>query len=103
MIKLTNGNQTITVTAGAFENTYKKLGFKPVSKKVEKTSNDSEDEKVELTAEELFVQEILEKPLSQWNKNEVKKFAEIKDVDLSGTKSADEAKDRINQYLEENL
>lgn len=40
-----------------------------------------------------------EKPLSQWTKNEVKRFASIKGIDLKGTKNASEAKERIKPCL----
>ena len=49
-----------------------------------------------------LIDEIIEKPISQWNKEEIKKFAALKDIDISGTKNATEAKELIKQFLEEN-
>ena len=46
------------------------------------------------------MEEILEKPISQWNKDEVKRFAGIKEIDITGTKNANEAKEIIKSFLE---
>jgi hypothetical protein len=46
-------------------------------------------------------EELLEKPISQWNKMEVKDFAAAKGIDIHGTKNANEAKEIIKKYLEE--
>jgi hypothetical protein len=37
--------------------------------------------------------------VSQWNKEEVKRFAALKEIDISGTKNANEAKEIIKQFL----
>ena len=54
-----------------------------------------------MTEDEQFVQELEKKPLSQWNKDEVKKYATICSVDISGTKNAKEAKERIKAFIDE--
>ena len=54
----------------------------------------------EKTEDEIFVEEILEKPISQWNKDEVKRFAAIKEIDISGTKNANEAKEIIKSFID---
>ena len=43
--------------------------------------------------------EVQEKPISQWNKEEVKRFAALKNIDISGTKNAGEAKNIIKEFL----
>jgi hypothetical protein len=53
----------------------------------------------EKTEDEIFVEEIEKKPIASWNKDEVKKYAALKDIDLKGTKSADEAKERIKDFM----
>ena len=51
--------------------------------------------------DEKFLEDIVEKPVSQWSKNEVKRFATLKGVDLSGTKNVGEAKELIKMFLED--
>ena len=50
--------------------------------------------------DDIFVEEILEKPISQWNKEEVKRFAAIKEIDISGTKNANEAKEIMKSFID---
>jgi hypothetical protein len=54
----------------------------------------------EKTEDEIFVEEILEKPISQWNKEEIKRFAAINEIDISGTKNANEAKEIIKFFID---
>lgn len=58
--------------------------------------SDSSEEKDE---DDIFVNSIQKKPLSSWNKEEVKRYATIFDIDLTGTKSANEAKERIKAFM----
>ena len=46
-----------------------------------------------------FADAIRKKPLASWNKDEVRRFASIFDIDLTGTKSANEAKERIKAFM----
>ena len=41
----------------------------------------------------------MEKPIAQWNKAEVKGFAAAKGISLAGTKTIDEAKERIKESI----
>ena len=43
MIKIQNGNQVITVTNGAYEETFKDLGFRPVESKPKFEKSDAID------------------------------------------------------------
>lgn len=103
MVKITNGIDVIEVTEGAFETIYSKLGFRLKDAKKVKEENKGPDvtENDSPSDEEVFVAELLEKPISNWNKNEVKKFAEVKGIDISGTKNANEAKEIIKSVLEQ--
>ena len=99
MVKITNGVNVFEVTKGAFDGIYSRQGYKLVDEKakdktpeVHKAPKKSEDD--------IFVEEILEKPISQWNKNEVKRFAAIKEIDISGTKNANEAKEIIKSFID---
>lgn len=100
MVKITNGIVTFEVTRGAYDGIYSHQGFKPVEEVAEKKV--AADEGVDnRTDDEKFADELVEKPISQWNKEEVKRFAAIRDIDISGTKNANEAKEIIKQFLAE--
>ena len=99
MVKITNGVNVFEVTRGAFDGIYSRQGYKLVNEKVE-TKDTKVNETPEKTEDEIFVEEILEKPISQWNKEEVKRFAAIKEIDISGTKNANEAKEIIKSFID---
>ena len=99
MIKITNGKNVFEVTRGAFDGIYSRQGYTILNEQIPGQQEIKEPEK---TDDEKFIDEIIEKPLSQWNKDEVKRFAALKDIDISGTKNAGEAKELIKTFLEEN-
>ena len=114
MIKITNGSDIYEVTRGAFETVYKPMGFyefkgKPakhvedvVEDVIEGVADESEHEADEEHSEDdAWCDELEKKPIGQWNKAEVKQYASIKGVDITGTKSINEAKDRIKAAREE--
>jgi len=99
MVKITNGVNVFEVTRGAFDGIYSRQGYVLVNEN--KVVNDVEDIKVpEKTEDEKFLDNIIEKPISQWNKDEVKRFAALKEIDITGTKNAGEAKEIIKSFLE---
>lgn len=99
MVKITNGVNVFEVTRGAFDGIYSRQGYTIVSKK--KAEQDVKQFKApERTEDEIFVEEILEKPISQWSKDEVKRFAALKEIDITGTKNVNEAKEIIVNFLE---
>ena len=119
MVKISNGEVTQIVSRGAFDTQYKRLGFqivednqvsdvkKEVKKAVEEKKPESQvpdDDDFDADAaddtEDDF-EELLEKPISQWNKTEVKDFAAAKGIDIHGTKNANEAKEIIKKYLDD--
>ena len=98
MVRITNGVKEISVPEGAVK-VYKNMGFRivgeksvsqPKVKKVEEKKNDS-----------ISLEVILEKPISQWNQEEVKEFAAAKGYDVSNAKSLKEARNIIKKALEE--
>lgn len=99
MVKITNGKNIFEVTRGAFDGIYSRQGYTILDEQVPGQQEIKEPEKTE---DEAFVDEVIEKPISQWNKDEVKKFAALKSIDISGTKNAGEAKELIKKFLEEN-
>ena len=98
MVKITNGINVIEVTNGAFETVYKGLGYHKVAEQQAVVPTPVKD-KNEDVGEVDHIAELEEKPISQWNKTEVKEYAEAKDIDLSGTKNVNEAKDRIKATM----
>ena len=102
MVKITNGVVTFEVTRGAYDGIYSHQGFKPVEE-VEEVAEEkvATGEDVDnRTDDEKFADELAEKPISQWNKEEVKRFAAIKEIDISGTKNANEAKEIIKSFID---
>lgn len=99
MVKITNGVNVFEVTRGAFDGIYSRQGYKLVDEKAEANAPEA-PAAPEKSEDDIFVEEILEKPISQWNKEEVKRFAAIKEIDISGTKNANEAKEIIKSFID---
>ena len=98
MVKITNGVNIFEVTRGAFDGIYSRQGYTIIDKERAVIKN----KVTEKTEDEKFLDEIVEKPISQWNKEEVKHFAVLKKIDITGTKNAGEAKELIKSFLEKN-
>ena len=119
MVKISNGEVTQIVSRGAFDTQYKRLGFQiveddkiaEVKQEVKKAAEEKKPESQvpdddDFDADAAYdteddVEELLEKPISQWNKTEVKDFAAAKGIDIHGTKNANEAKEIIKKYLDD--
>lgn len=102
MVRITNGVNEFEVTKGAYTSIYSYQGYTLVDDKHPAEDTSGTNEENGKTADDLFCEELMEKPLSQWNKDEVKRFAAIMDIDISGTKNAGEAKELIKAYLDAN-
>lgn len=96
MVKITNGVNIFEVTRGAFDGIYSRQGYTILNDQVPGQQAIQEPEKTE---DEKFIDEIIEKPISQWNKEEVKRFAALKGIDITGTKNANEAKEIIKSFI----
>lgn len=99
MVKITNGVNVFEVTRGAFDGIYSRQGYRLVDEKAKAKAPEA-PAAPEKSEDDIFVEEILEKPISQWNKEEVKRFAAIKEIDISGTKNANEAKEIIKSFID---
>lgn len=97
MVKITNGINTFEVTNGAFEGIYKHQGFSLVNAKTKKTAK---PENVEKTIEQQ-IEEILETPLSNWGKNQLKLFTEHYKIDTSDCEKASDVRAKIKAFLDE--
>lgn len=101
MVTIKNGNNIHVVTEGAYKEIFSKLGYEIISGKEEvsiETPIDVDDNA--MSEEDMeFILGVEEKPISQWSKTEVKKYAELKRIDIIGTKNVNEAKAIIKEYL----
>ena len=97
MVKITNGANVFEVTRGAFDGIYSRQGYRLVNEG--KAQKDEAPKAPEMSDDDKFLADIEEKPISQRNKEEVKRYAELKGIDISGTKNANEAKERIKQAM----
>lgn len=121
-VKITNGNAEFEVTKAAFKNAFEQQGFRivddtapvihnrfedkfDVNLDMEAEFNKVEDSKpemiaeVELSEDDLFVQGILEKPISEWTKGELKRVAKIKGIDLSNADSTSKARQIVSKAM----
>ena len=96
MVKITNGVNVFEVTKGAFDGIYSRQGYVRVD---DGTPTQEAHAGKDKTGDELFIEAVSEKPISQWSKDEVKRFASIKGVDIAGTKNVNEAKEIIKGFL----
>lgn len=122
MVLITNGRTTLNVSMGAYSSVYKHKGFKiigknetkanvaPVVKKEEAPVVEEVKEEEVIAEEEPIVEsevdwteELMEKPISQWSKDEVAKFAEAKGIDTSSAHKVGEAKDIVKKWIEKNM
>lgn len=102
MVKITNYVNTFEVTQGAYDDIFKKQGFELVEEDKEETIKEEATGKDYISEEEKYIEELMEKPISQWNKEEVKTYASLKNVDISNTKNIGEARNIIKQSIDKN-
>lgn len=99
MVKITNGINVFEVTDGAYESIYRHQGYQLIGGSAE--HGFMPDEADRKSADDMFIEELQEKPISQWNKDEVKRYADAKGINLKGTKSVNEAKEVIKKAMEQ--
>lgn len=114
MVKITNGISIFTVSKGAYDGIFSHQGFKLVdnintNEEVENVSdvnsessnNISNEEEIEVNEDTRpdWLKELMEKPIANWNKEEIKKYASEFDIDISNTKNANEARNIIKESL----
>lgn len=102
MVKIQNGSNLLLVTMGAFQNTYKKLGFTIVDEKKKYEEPVIKEVVAAPEAVEESLDYLLERPISSWSKEELRDFADVKKIDISGAQKVAEVKDIIKAWLEEN-
>lgn len=122
MVDITNGRASLTVTKGAFEGIYKHQGYTLVhdyagSTRIEQAKEEipstdnyiTEDESsasdnLEQTAESdeksIEMTELLETPIGQWSKDQLKEFAEANNISLDGATSVKEVRGIIKDFID---
>lgn len=116
MVTITNGKATRYVSSGAYNTIYKAKGYYIVGKEVKNIEKEhvkavaqeeyNEDDEVNEVVEsndnneELdWVTELLEKPTSQWTKEEIASFVKEKNIDTSSAHKLSEVRDIVKDWI----
>ena len=105
MVKITNGINVFEVPSGAAK-AYEASGYHIVSghdnvDKVIIEDEVAEDVEDATNDDDRFVEEIMEKPVSQWNGEEIRRYASIKGIDLTGVRTTKQARSAVIAYNNE--
>lgn len=105
MVVITNGINEFEVSRGAYESIFQKQGYSIIADAEAEAIEDNNDAEATEHAEHVDkdAEALVEKPISQWTKNEVKNFIAKKGIDVSGITSFNEVKDRVRKYIEEEM
>lgn len=98
-IKSKDEKEIFQVTQGAYNTVFEGQGYSIVPKLKKAGQHKSADKAP--SEDERFVAELMEKPISQWTKDEVKRFVDIKGIDTTGAKSVNEVKDLIKSMFQQ--
>lgn len=123
MVKITNGSKIFEVSRGAYDSVYKGLGFhvvgtepaedKPPKEKTQVppeaegdeedgvSGENEEDGETEPGEEAVDLDALLEKPLSQWEPDELKEFVRAKGIDTAGAKKVSQVRGIVKKYLDD--
>lgn len=121
MVKITNGSKIFEVSRGAYDSVYKGLGFhvvgtepaedKPLKERTQVPPETEGDEEEDAPGENgggsetesgegLDLDALLEKPLSQWEPDELKEFVRAKGIDTAGAKKVSQVRGIVKKYLD---
>lgn len=125
MVDISNGIHFMTVTKGAFEGIYKHQGYtlvhdyssliqdKPgesvkakdnnyITEDESSTSDNLEQtEETEESSEKSFkMAELLEVPIGQWSKEQLKEFAEANNISIDGASTVREVRNIIKDFID---
>lgn len=105
MVVITNGINEFEVSRGAYESIFRKQGYSIVVDTETEVVENNKDAAAAEPAKQVDkdAEALMEKPISQWTKNEVKSFIDKKRIDVSGITSFNEVKDRVRKYIEEEM
>lgn len=128
MVDITNGRASLTVTKGAFEGIYKHQGYTLVhdyagtseikanvtNEEVAKSFVDDVasveaqlpeteipySDNQEPPEEQLKMAELLETPIGQWSKEQLKEFAEANNISVDGASTVREVRNIIKDFID---
>lgn len=100
MVKCTNGLKVFEVTEGAFEAFFKPNGYYIIEDAKNEPGDllEAQDANDEPSTDEN--KELIEKPIAQWSKDEVKNFAKENGIDISKTRNVAQAKELIKEFID---
>lgn len=100
MVKITNNIDTFEVSSGAYKSIFKHQGYTKVEEPTEVEGQIAmDDSKPPMSEDEQFLMDIVEKPISQWSKSEVKKYVDLKGIDTTGASTLAEVKELIKPTI----
>lgn len=100
MVTMVLNGDVLTVPSGAVE-LYRAIGYQVKNPEPVFVEPSSAPVPVKPVETRRFTN-LEEKPLTLWTKDELKEYAREKGIDLTGTKSANDARDLIREYMREN-
>lgn len=99
-VKITNNIDTFEVTKGAFKTVFEPQGYRLVDEVEPMPQNDSGEPNTNgQSDDEKFVDEIVEKPVSEWTQEELKRFADINEISLDGVGKVSQVREIIANYI----
>lgn len=99
MVKITNHIDTFEVSNGAYESIFKAQGFTKVNEDGTNGETYVGHDEAPMSDKDKFLMDIVEKPLSQWSKSEVKKYVDLKGIDTTGASTLAEVKEMIKHTI----
>ena len=99
MVKITNGIDVFEVSKGAFDGMYSRQGFS-VMKEDENEKTVETEGTEDKNEDDMFLEEVIEKPISKWTKDETMKFVELNDIDLQGKTTSEEIKAIVKTFID---
>lgn len=121
MVDITNGRDSLTVTKGAFEGIYKHQGYTLVHNYAGSTTIEPDVTKEEVaqsfvkdvaaveeqlpeaeesTEKAIEMAELLETPIGQWSKEQLKEFAEANNISIDGASTVREVRNIIKDFID---
>ena len=98
MITITNGVNVIEVTNGAYSGIFAKQGYYPVESANKPAQPATEPEKAK--SEVLIIEQIEEKPISQWSGKEIKAYADAKGIEIPSGLKVPEQREFVKNEIE---
>lgn len=96
MVKITNGTDVFDVSEGAYDGTFKQQGYSIIT-------NEAVAADVIQEADADVCDELDEKPVSKWTKQELKQYCDKNGISLSGVTRTEDVRKKVLAFQEQNL